>query len=70
LVQVCESLADPRTRRREVSALRDAMADLNLRSSVIVTRGELGDAGGERRIPVDSGTIEVVAGWRFVLGLC
>jgi len=69
LVQVCESLADPRTRRREVTALRDAMAELNLPSSVLVTRGELGDAGSEQRIAVDSGTIEVVAGWRFVLDL-
>ena len=70
LVQVCESLANPRTRRREVTALRDAMAELNLRSSVLVTRGELGDAGGEQRITVDTGTIEVVAGWRFLLDLC
>ena len=69
LVQVCESLADPRTRRREVTALRDAMAELNLPSSVLVTRGELGDAGSEQRIAVDSGTIEVVAGWSFVLDL-
>ena len=69
LVQVCESLADPRTRRREVTALRDAMAELNLPSSVLVTRGELGDAGSEQRIAVDSGTIEFVAGWRFVLDL-
>ncbi|MCY4470239.1 MAG: hypothetical protein OXC08_16110 [Thiotrichales bacterium] len=70
LVQVCESVADPRTRRREVAALRDVMAELDLQSSVLVTRGELGDAGGEQRIAVDSGMIEVVAGWRFVLDLC
>ena len=69
LVQVCESLAEARTRRREVAALRDAMAELNLRSSVLVTRGEPGDAGGEQRIAVDAGTIEVVAGWRFLLDL-
>ena len=69
LVQVCESLADPRTRRREVTALRDAMAELGLKSSVLVTRGELGDMGDEQRITADSGTIAVVAGWRFVLDL-
>ena len=69
LVQVCESLADPRTRRREVTALRDAMAGLDLQSSVLVTRGESGDMGGEQRMTVDSGTIEVVASWRFLLDL-
>ena len=69
LVQVCESLADPRTPRREVTALRDAMAELDLQSSVLVTRGEPGDMGDEQRITVDSGTIEVVAGWRFLLDL-
>ena len=70
LVQVCESLADPRTRRREVSARRDAMAELDLRSIVLVTRGELGDAGGEQRLTGDSGTIEVVPCWRFLLDPC
>ena len=69
LVQVCESLADPRTRRREVTALRDAMAEIGLQSSVLVTRGEPGDMGDEQRITVDSGTIEVVASWRFLLDL-
>ena len=70
LVQVCESLADAKTRRRETTALRDAMADLDLPSSVLVTRGEPGDVWDEQRITVDSGTIEVVPGWRFVLDLC
>ena len=69
LVQVCESLADPRTRRREVTALRDAMAELNLQSSVLVTRGEPGDAGAEQHFTVDSGSIDIVAGWRFLLDL-
>ena len=70
LVQVCESLADPRTRRREVTALRDAMAELDLPSSVLVTGGEPGEAGGEQRITVDTGTVAVTAAWRFVLDLC
>ena len=67
LVQVCESLADPKTRQREVTALRDAMADLHLRTSVMVTRDGLGGAGGEQQLTVDTGTIEVTAGWRFLL---
>ncbi len=69
LVQVCESLADPRTRRREVTALRDAMAELGLQSSLLVTRGGPADMGDERQITVDSGTVEVMAGWRFLLDL-
>ena len=64
LVQVCESLADPRTRRREVAALRDAMAELNLASSRIVTRDS-----DQEQIPADSGRIQVVAVWRFLLDL-
>ncbi len=64
LVQVCESLADPKTRHREIAALRDAMADLDLPSGVIVTRS----AGGEK-ISVGSGTIDIVPAWRFLLNL-
>ena len=70
LVQVCESLADPRTRQREVAALRDAMAELNLRSSVMVTWDGPGRQGQDSRIAVDSGAVEVVAAWRFLLDLC
>ena len=70
LVQVCESLADPKTRRRETTALRDAMAELNLRSSVVVTRDGPGGASGEHRLDVDTGIIEVTAGWRFLLDHC
>ena len=70
LVQVCESLADPKTRQQEVAALRDAMAELNLQSSVMVTRGGAASHGGEKRIRVETGTIEVVAAWRFLLDLC
>jgi len=61
LVQVCESLADPQTRKREVSALTEAMSELSLTEGTIVTRGE------EDRIKVDSGTIDVVPAWRFLL---
>ena len=40
LVQACESLADPRTRKRETAALAAAMAELDIRTSTIVTRNE------------------------------
>ena len=61
LVQVCESLADPRTRKREVTALDAAMAELQLPAGTIVTRDE------KETIPVGAGAIDVVPAWRFLL---
>jgi predicted AAA+ superfamily ATPase len=63
LVQVCESLAEPQTRKRETMALIEAMAELGLKTSTIVTRNEDG------RIDAVAGTIEVVPAWRFLLDL-
>lgn len=63
LVQVCESLADPQTRKREIAALAEAMVELNLAAGIIVTRGEEGivdDAAGK---------ITIVPAWRFLLDL-
>ncbi len=67
LVQVCESLADPQTKQREVAALRDAMGELNLGTSVLVTRGGAGGPSDGEHIVVDTGEIEVTAAWRFLL---
>jgi len=61
LVQVCLSMADKKTREREVLALDEAMAELELRKATIVTRGE------EERIQVGSGIINVVPAWRFIM---
>ena len=63
LVQVCESMADPQTRKREIVALSEAMAELKQPSGTIVTRGE------EEKIDVESGKIDVVPAWRFLLML-
>lgn len=63
LVQVCESLADPQTRKREIAALTEAMAELKLSSGTIVTRSE------EEKILAESGEIHVVSAWRFLLSL-
>lgn len=60
LVQVCESRAESRTRARETMALSDAMAELRLKSGIIVTRN------GNEQIAVDGGIIEVVPIWRFL----
>jgi uncharacterized protein len=63
LVQVCETMADPQTRKREITALTEAMAELQLSEGLIVTRGE------EEQIQVEAGKISVVPAWRFLLQL-
>lgn len=63
LVQVCASLADQQTRKRETTALAEAMSELNLSQGLIVTRNE------DEQIQVGSGTIDVVPAWRFLLNL-
>lgn len=63
LVQSCETLADPQTRKRETTALIEAMAECGIKTGTIVTRNE------EDQIRLESGTIEVVPAWRFLLGL-
>ena len=61
LVQVCETLKDPQTQKREVAALMEAMSEVGVKSGYIVTRNE------EKQIAVDAGTIAVVPAWRFLL---
>ena len=64
LVQVCESLVDEAVKKREVVALEEAMEELQLQSSVIVTRNE----GG--MVKIGSKTISLVPAWQFLVGLC
>lgn len=61
LAPVCESMADPATRRREVTALQEAMSEPAVSDGIIVTRHE------EEQIEAGPGTIEVVPVWRFLL---
>jgi len=61
LVQVCETLASPQTRLREVSALEAAMTELGVTTALIVTRDE------QETLEVAAGTITVVPAWRFLL---
>jgi len=63
LVQVCESMAEPQTRKREIAALNEAMMELGLTTGTIVTRNE------DEQIEVGSGIIEVAPVWRFLLDL-
>jgi predicted AAA+ superfamily ATPase len=63
LLQVCESLADARTRKREIVALSEAMSELSLQVGTVVSWNE------EERIIIDGATIEVVPIWKFLLNL-
>lgn len=63
LVQVCESLAEPKTLKRETAALAEAMVELGLKTGTIVTRNE------KERMDVEAGTIEGIPIWRFLLDL-
>ena len=63
LVQVCESLADQKTRTREIRALTEAMSELGISQGTIVTKSE------EEQILADPGQIDVVPAWRFLLDL-
>lgn len=63
LIQVSESLADPKTKKREVAALAEAMKELGLGIGWIVTRDE------EETFTTEAGTIRVVQAWRFLISL-
>ncbi|HEY5139496.1 MAG TPA: hypothetical protein VIJ25_09320, partial [Methylococcales bacterium] len=61
LIQVCESITDQQIRKREISALNDAMVELKLKSGTIVTRNE------EEHINTEGGEIHVLPAWRFLM---
>lgn len=61
LIQVCDSLADTHAKHREVAALEGAMAELKLRTAVIVTRSEDGE------LKSSAGMIKILPAWRFLL---
>lgn len=63
LVQVCELLVDAQTRKRELTALSEAMKELGLNTAVIVTRTE------EEQIVLDDKAIKAVPAWKFLLNL-
>jgi predicted AAA+ superfamily ATPase len=63
LVQVCESMANSKTVTRETGALTEAMAEYGIKNATIVTRTE------ENQLNTDSGTIEVVPIWKFLINL-
>jgi hypothetical protein len=61
LFQVCETMEDPKTYKRETTALIDAMDELRLAEAVIITRNE------SDSITTRQGTIRIVATWQFLV---
>jgi uncharacterized protein len=61
LVQAAATIAAAATREREVAALTEAMAELRVRSGVIITLDD------EATIRTAQGTIQVVPAWRELL---
>jgi predicted AAA+ superfamily ATPase len=64
LVQVAESIARDRTRKRETRALNEAMRELNVEQGTLVTRAEQG------KIEMPHGIVNVMPAWRFLIGGC
>ncbi|MFO8031866.1 MAG: DUF4143 domain-containing protein, partial [Desulfohalobiaceae bacterium] len=63
LIQVCETLSDEETRRRELRALAQALEELGLDSGTLVTRDQ------EEVIYLNGRQIQVISAWRFLLSL-
>lgn len=63
LAQVCYSLGDSQTKNRELKSLTEAMQELDIHQSFIITFNE------EREIRKDNIIIQVVPAWKFLLNL-
>jgi predicted AAA+ superfamily ATPase len=63
LVQVCLSMDDLKTRKREVRALNEAMDELNLKSAILVT------LNNEEEIRNNDRTIQILPAWKFLINL-
>ncbi|HAQ18877.1 MAG TPA: AAA family ATPase [Prolixibacteraceae bacterium] len=63
LIQVCQTLVNPVTRQREISALQIAMNELGLSKSILVTQDE------SENIVVKEAIIEVIPIWKFLLDI-
>ncbi|MDR1856152.1 MAG: ATP-binding protein [Desulfovibrio sp.] len=61
LVQVCYTIEDTKTRRREVDALSQAMKEVGAPQGYLVTYSH------EERIDTSAGVIAVMPAWRFLL---
>ena len=60
LIQVCEQLRDEATKTRELTALNEAMAEVNLSVGIIITMHD------EQEVKVASGTVKIIPAWRWL----
>jgi len=60
-LQVCETLAQPDTRKREIAALQEAMQEHQIGNAMIVTRDD------DETVETAAGTIRVVPAWQYLL---
>jgi predicted AAA+ superfamily ATPase len=63
LIQVSYSISDPETAKREIKGLRDAMKELKITNSWIITHDE------SNEIIVDEGIIQVIPAWQWLLNI-
>ena len=61
LLQVCSTLNDPLTAKREITSLLQAMDELDLKAATIVSLQE------EKEIEKDSKQIRIVPAWKFLI---
>jgi predicted AAA+ superfamily ATPase len=61
LVQVCLSLADPLTKKREITSLTQAMEELDLKEATIVTLDE------DQQIEIDGISIRIMPAWKYLI---
>jgi predicted AAA+ superfamily ATPase len=61
LVQVCVSLNEPPTRKREISSLLQAMDELNLNESIIVSLED------DDLIEIEEKKIRVIPAWKYLI---
>ncbi len=63
LIQVSYRISDPETAKREIKVLRDAMKELKITNSWIITHDE------SNEIIVDEGIIQVIPAWQWLLNI-
>jgi predicted AAA+ superfamily ATPase len=63
LIQVSYSISDSETANREIKGLQDAMKELEIKTSWIITYDE------SKEIVIDDSTIKVIPAWQWLLNL-
>ena len=61
LVQVCFSMKESQTRNRELKSLIEAMHELDIKNSIIITYHE------EEEVKIDNRLIQIMPAWKYLL---